>query len=85
MSLPFCARRASGPFLRSAEREIPSLETTYCFATRLHYEKGAGKWAAARKGRSAPAPRVHRRTQTPAFLLKKFTQRTNTGGILTLS
>ena len=29
MSLPFCARRACGPFPRSAEREIPSPETAY--------------------------------------------------------
>ena len=50
MSLPFCARRACGPFPPSADGEIPSPATAYCFATRLHRRTAAGKWSLYRKG-----------------------------------
>ena len=47
------APRGSAVFPRSAEREISSPERAYCFATRLHHVKGAGKRAAARQQRMA--------------------------------
>ena len=78
MSLPFCACRASGPFPRSAEREIPARKRRIAAATRVHHKTAAEERAAAQLRRSAPAPRVLRRTlpskaESPAIIpLKKI-------------
>ena len=77
MSLPFCACRASGPFPRSAEREIPARKRRIANATRVHHVKDTEERAAARLRRIAYATRVHRRTGCRWIAVKSRLLHTN--------
>ena len=65
------ARERRSPAVRR-RRNSPARKRRIANATRVHHEKGAGKWAAARKRRIAYATRLHRKTAAEEWPAARF-------------